>query len=203
MSDIKCTIEGCNNTKAGRGLCQMHYRRLSLYGDPHYVRRVQRSPYDASKITLCDDYALVELTQGKVAQIDIADVEKVRQYNWNYSSSTGYAYSSKVGTSMQQFLIGRAPSGMEIDHDDRDKLNNRRSNIAHKTHSENCRNSERSDNGGVSYHKYSGKYQAYGIANGKQVYLGLAETSVEAHGKVASWKLMRERGKDDVAKAEE
>ena len=104
---------------------------------------------------------------------------------------------------MHQFLIGRAPSGMEIDHDDRNKLNNRRKNIKFVTFTENRTNTDRSDKSGISYHKYSGKFQAYGIVDGKQVYLGLFLTKEQAEEKVAAWKIMRKRGKDEGEKAEE
>jgi HNH endonuclease len=186
-----------------KGFCQMHYRRMSIYGDPLFVQKVQRSPYDSSEIVIYVDYATVELTQGKLAVIDLSDIEKIRPYNWNYSSSTGYAYSNKIGTSMHQFLIGRAPTGMQIDHVDRDKLNNRRKNIKFATFAQNNLNSERSDNSGISYHSYSGKYQAYVWENGKQTYLGLFITKELARAQVEARKLMRKRGRDEETKADE
>ena len=203
MSKKLCIIEDCGKPMIAKGWCQMHYRRVAKYGDPHSVQRVQRSPNDSSKIILLGDHALVELTQGKVALVDLDDVEKVQQYNWNYSSSTGYAYSGKVGTSMQQHLLGRAPEGMEISHEDRNKLNNRRSNLRFVTFSENHYNTEQSDNSGISFHKPSGKYQAYGIVDRKQKYLGLFPTEALAKERVTAWKIMRRRGKDEEAKAEE
>lgn len=176
-----CKIEGCAKPVVALEMCQMHYKRNKKYGSPHFVLRTQRAWSDESKIKIEGDYALVELTQGLWAKIDIADMELVSGFNWNWSSSNGYAYSAKAGTSMQQYIKGKAPNGMEIDHEDRDKLNNRRANLVFKTHSQNHFNSFRSDNAKTAhYHKASGKWRAIVTVNSLQVHLGLFDTPSEA-----------------------
>ena len=183
-----CLVEECGYLATATIYCQMHYRRLRLYGDVNYTKTIQRRQNEISIVNVVklgeehEWYGEVKLTQGKIAIIDIADVELVEQYNWYYSSSTGYAYSGKIGTSMQQFLIGKAPTGYEIGHEDRDKLNNRRGNIKFVTYSENHKNTAESDNAGISFHAPSWKWQAYLWEQGQraQIYLGVYKTKKEA-----------------------
>lgn len=33
-----CTIDGCNKPYRAKGVCQMHYRRLRLYGNPSILK---------------------------------------------------------------------------------------------------------------------------------------------------------------------
>lgn len=178
MNKMQCSVETCDQKAETLGYCQMHYRRFHLYGDPNFVKRVQRKPGADSQVRLVEDYAEVELTQGKWAKIDLEDVDRVKQHNWKYSATTGYAYSDKLGEALHQFLIGKAPFGHEIDHGNRDKLDCRKNNIAIVSQSVNAYNKAQTDNAQhISYHSPSGKWQAY-ITMGKsdQVYLGLYET---------------------------
>lgn len=62
-------------------------------------------------------------------------------------------------------LLTNAPKGMEVDHIDRDKLNNKRENLRIVTSQENKWNRD-FDN--VSFHKASGLWISYFSVNGKQ-----------------------------------
>lgn len=215
-----CTIEGCKTPIIAKGYCQMHYRRFRLYGDPNFVQKKQRSVNTTSRIILKIDYAEVELTKEKFALVDLEDIQFIEGFNWYFSNTTGYAYSNIIGTSMQQYLIGKAPDGHHIDHDDRNKLNNRRKNLIFKTYSGNAINSDRSDTAtGYSFHKTSGKFQVFTNINTFNIYLGLYITESEAieiaekakqlrkeHKTAKSfkiaWKLMR-RAKADTEKRDE
>jgi len=121
---------------------------------------------------------------------------------------------------MQQFLVGKAPAGKIIEHDNRNKLDNRRENLLFKTQNENNRNSSRSDNGGIAYHKLSQKYQAYLTIDYKFIYLGVyekREDAVSARAAAmqlagdsdfdlekfkASWKLFRSREQEELKRDE-
>ena len=37
MRETKCSVDGCEKKGAGRGWCQMHYRRWRRHGDVHAV----------------------------------------------------------------------------------------------------------------------------------------------------------------------
>ena len=35
IKHLTCTVDGCDKKHCAQGLCQMHYRRMALYGDVH------------------------------------------------------------------------------------------------------------------------------------------------------------------------
>lgn len=95
------------------------------------------------------DVVLIELTQNKVAMIDIGDAEKVMQFKW-YTHKCGekriqfraltrpWIKSEKkyVTVYMHRFIMD-APPGMKVDHINGNGLDNRRENLRICTHSEN------------------------------------------------------------------
>lgn len=89
---------------------------------------------------------------------------------------------------LHMFLLGPAPAGLEWDHIDRDKLNNRRSNFRAVAHAVNIANSGKRRNNtsgvqGVSWHRDrngSGCWTAYIRRGGPKKYLGRFRTIEEA-----------------------
>jgi len=72
----------------------------------------------------------------------------------------------------------------QIDHIDRDKLNNNISNLRVVNHRENMINRDWVDNAkGYYYHKRNKKYVAYIKLNNKQICLGSYDTEIEASNK--------------------
>jgi hypothetical protein len=74
---------------------------------------------------------------------------------------------------------------VEVDHKDRNSLNNLKDNLRAATRLENTRNvGARKDNAlglkGVSYHKATNKYAAQSTENGKRKWLGSYDTPEEA-----------------------
>lgn len=79
---------------------------------------------------------------------------------------------------------GTIPPGFEVDHADRDKLNNRPDNLRAVTPSENCGNRGRMRTNtsgwhGVTRHR-CGKWQAQVTASGHTHYLGLFDSTRDA-----------------------
>lgn len=81
----------------------------------------------------------IPLSNGFVATIDAADFEKVNKLTW-FAKKTGpspdivYAAHSeringRVCTIFMHRLIMDCPPNKEVDHKNRDRLNNRRSNL--------------------------------------------------------------------------
>ena len=98
-----------------------------------------------------------------------------------------------VGFSAQRVIwahfTGEWPT-FEVDHQDRDSLNNRWTNLRHATPSQNsCNKGLRSDNSsgvkGVSYHKKTGKWQVNITVQGRTSYLGLFKDIEAAEKAVA------------------
>jgi hypothetical protein len=135
-------------------------------------------------IRIDGNIAYVTLTQGYQAIIDAEDADFVGQWNWfaYKKPNTVYAVRGKPsngGLIRMHREILRAQDGFEVDHVDRNGLNNMKSNIRICTRDENMRNvgpiKGRSTKG-VSWHKATGKWQARICAGGPQIYLGIYET---------------------------
>ena len=45
----KCKIDSCDNDASCKQMCQKHYRRVKLYGDPHHVKIRERGTGAKSK----------------------------------------------------------------------------------------------------------------------------------------------------------
>lgn len=57
MQDNKkiCSVDGCEKTTVGRGLCDKHYRRMRAYGDPLITSRNPPGMFDKCIIEGCPD----------------------------------------------------------------------------------------------------------------------------------------------------
>ena len=78
----------------------------------------------------------------------------------------------------------------QIDHIDRDKLNNNISNLRVVNHRENSLNTDFVDNAkGYSYDKHAKKYRARIKLNNKYIHLGLFDTEIQASNKYQKVKL--------------
>ena len=131
------------------------------------------------------------LTQGKVAQVDDEDYEWLSQWKWTYKKSlhTGYAYRHgprpEIKTIRMHRFILQASENIEVDHIDRNGLNNQRDNLRLCSRSENMRNQKlRTDNTsgykGVSWNEKIRKWEGYICKNNRKINLGYFETKEEA-----------------------
>jgi hypothetical protein len=131
----------------------------------------------------------IKLTQGKVALIDDQDFAEVSKRKW-FAVFDGYNWyaSSRDGTHrhmrMHTFLM-KPPSGVRIDHWDRNGLNNQRRNLRICTQSQNCHNryfriANKSGFKGVSWKKTNRKWCAQIKVGPKVMHLGLFKDPKEA-----------------------
>lgn len=128
---------------------------------------------------------VIPLTHGKLAIIDDEDFEAVSKVPWCLSLQ-GYAVTRDGNTTMKMhhFIMGKR-EGLEIDHINNDKIDNRRSNLRHVTHAQNCQNSAmRNDNTsgfrGVTYQMGRSAWKAQIYKDKKNHHLGLFPTKQEA-----------------------
>jgi hypothetical protein len=142
------------------------------------------------KIRIDGDVAYIQLTQEKQTIIDATDVDLVSKYNWHFNK--GYAKTNIPAGSYKQSgmrlhrLIMAAPEGMEVDHINMDKLDNRRSNLRLATASENQRNrtayaTNTSGYKGVIWHKEAKKWRARIVCGGRKISLGMYLTKELAY----------------------
>jgi hypothetical protein len=127
--------------------------------------------------------------RGQLFLVSAIDAPRVEPHKWSLGTA-GYPVANarpdgKIGTiKLHLFLFGRRP-GLELDHINRDMLDNRRSNLAWVTHAQNMQNTavrrtNRSGYRGVRWHRKSCLFQARASVNGRDYYLGYYETAAEA-----------------------
>lgn len=138
-----------------------------------------------NKYTIKDGIVTMELTQGKSVIFDVEDLPKVLAVGcWYYAN--GYAiHSINPGAIRMHRVIMGTPDGMETDHINGNRLDNRRTNLRVCTHAENLKNrgisiANTSGYKGVSFHKLVKKYEAHIVYNGKHMHLGYFDNPEDA-----------------------
>src|SRR5215210_3147689 len=123
---------------------------------------------------------ILKTREGVEFQIDETDYELVSQSEWHISNEL---YVCNNRGKLHWILLGDAPEGLEWDHENRDKLDNRRHNLRAVTRSVNMRNrTERADNtsGRTGVYKRTRGYRAIIQMDGKAFHLGNFATFEEA-----------------------
>jgi hypothetical protein len=134
------------------------------------------------------DYCIIHLTQNQVTLVDKEDYELLIRHKWHAQWKphakkfyvNGYPESFLKAMKMHNFLM-RPLAGTEVDHINRDPLDNRRSNLRIVTRSENCFNRVRPNKTGTpgltkSWNRYI--VRTIGIPPASR-YLGMAATIEE------------------------
>jgi len=126
----------------------------------------------------------IPLINGGLVLVD-DDCSYLKQYKW-YRDHYGYvvARPHKKDNLRMHRLIVKADDGQEVDHINRDKLDNRKSNLRLCTRAENNQNRGKFSNnksGLKGAYAKRGKYQSTIRYNGKTIYLGTFKTAIEAH----------------------
>lgn len=138
-------------------------------------------------------YQEIPLTRGKVAIVSPEDYEAVSQFKWTLSGDGKYAYRNLYAKGkgydgavyLHRFIV-QPPPGKEVDHINRDGLDNRRSNLRVVDRSSNEQNKRKFGNNrfrGVSRSAFAPKdrpYMAKICKDGKQHVLGYFAVEEEA-----------------------
>lgn len=137
------------------------------------------------------EYKLIPLTKGKFAKVSNEDFDHLSKINW-YMDNECYAGGRVSPRSMHVYifcvLMGNpAPTRFVtvVDHENRDTLDNRRTNLRIATHSQNTINSKlvagkTSKFRRVSWHKESSRWEAYVTINRQQIRIGSFKDELEA-----------------------
>jgi hypothetical protein len=136
----------------------------------------------------------IELTQEKVADVDEDDYARLSSAKWHakkdhktfYAKRTIRKSDGKWTTQLMhreiwEHRFGPIPEGMEVDHKDRNGLNNRKDNLHLVAHQRNTVNDTKHSNNtsgfvGVHWHKRHCKWQAYYKHNYKIYHVGYFDT---------------------------
>lgn len=138
----------------------------------------------------------IKLTQGKFAIVDDEDYEWLSQYKWcatkkpnTYYAQRGIYLSGRKNPKVRQVKMHRqilnAKTGEDVDHRDRNGLNNTRSNLRICTRTQNLSNQRKKKNcsslfKGASWNKVKKKWQSRIGINHKQKHLGYFDDEIEA-----------------------
>ena len=183
-----CIIPRCGRKHQANGYCEKHYKQIKKFG-----KIKQRTTQDPNEIIIENDICRMKLYNKKCEEIaetifDLKYKDLIEQYKWHLHSSDGYVSSAWYDENGIQhkillhqtivYLSGKQiKNGEEIDHEDRNTLNNLENNLRVITDSQNQYNSKiRNDNisgsKGVSWNKTMKKWQAQIMVNNKHIHLG-------------------------------
>lgn len=92
------------------------------------------------------EYALVPISDGSYAKVDVEDFDKVSRYHW-HKDNAGYARTNIWGNNrkvaaprMHRIVLGVTDRKLHVDHINGDKLDNRKANLRVVTASQNLMN---------------------------------------------------------------
>jgi hypothetical protein len=137
----------------------------------------------------------IKLTQGKVAIVDDENYEKVAIFKWHavkrgrrYYAERSVQLNGKRSTLKLHWLILPIKEGYDIDHIDRNGLNNCRNNLRYATRSQNMVNNAKQNRKkktsslfkGVHHYKGYNKWSACICKDRHQKYLGVFNSEIEA-----------------------
>lgn len=131
----------------------------------------------------------IPLTQGKFALVDDEDFEKLNKHKWTFQAR-GYAYRRNPDKEKSLVLwmhrvIMNPECGMEVDHINGNKLDNRKENLRLATRSQNGHNMplhKRNTSGfkGVTFWKRDNNWKSQITVDGKNLHIGYFEDPKDA-----------------------
>jgi len=110
----------------------------------------------------------IKITKNKFAIVDDEDYEKVSKNKWSYSSN-GYVVRGKPQISLHRFVM-HAKKGQQIDHKNRNKLDNRKENLRFCNTKQNHWNDISKT--GVHFRPNRNSWIVRMMINGKRKYIG-------------------------------
>ena len=136
----------------------------------------------------CDNYINAIDSRNRIFKIDLCDYDIVRLHRW-YINSQGYVCTNMQNkkVKLHRFITDAMP-GMEVDHINRDKSDNRRSNLRICNKSDNLKNTNIYKNNtsgvnGVSWSSAKNKWVVQLQLQGKRSHFGYFDKLDEAKRK--------------------
>lgn len=161
----------------------MHYYRIKRGYPLHLHNR-----YDSRPAILEEGIAKIPLNRDAKDGYAIVDVEyaHLAQHKW-YLGKRGYPIAHIKGKTvyLHRMIMPSLPDGLMTDHEDRNRLNNRRSNLRAVTSQSNNRNrsmTNRNTSGhvGVTFFSRRNKWQAQIVINKRCKFLGYFDSKEDA-----------------------
>lgn len=143
---------------------------------------------DCNHISLKNDYAIVHTVYKNLPVeilVDLDDVQELKQYTWSLNRE-GYV-RTRINNKyiLMHRFVNKCPDNQVVDHINRNKLDNRKSNLRNCSIAENCHNKNTPSNNksgitGVLFNEQSKKWRAYIMCNGINYHLGFFNKKEEA-----------------------
>lgn len=127
----------------------------------------------------------IKLSKGYVAIVDDDDYERLSHYKWycnqGYATRTIKENGRRRGELMHRAII-KAPIGMDIDHINRNPLDNRKCNLRVATRSQNNANKVQREGSfkGACWRPIPRRWKAYIKVDHKQIHLGYFSNAIDA-----------------------
>lgn len=192
-----CSVPSCNKKHYATGYCQRHYQQMYKYGK--IISLNSRSRNDPNEFIIDNDICWIILynincEEVARAKINMHHYETIKNFKWSLNSK-GYSvtswtdengkYQGALHQAIAQLLNWNVPNGYEIDHKDRNPLNNLDNNLRICTTSQNQHNvklQKRNKSGlkGINWNKRAQKWQVQITVNHKYKYLGSFENKEDA-----------------------
>lgn len=144
-----CIISWCNNKpdKSGKGYCRKHYDEIRKYGTttnfrPNGNRNEYINKGEYTELHILDEEGNTKV----VVKVDNEDVDNLKKYSFRYEKDRYIKTVSHNKTKYIHRLVLNYNGDLEIDHINRDKLDNRKSNLRIVDHKTNAMNKERNNN---------------------------------------------------------
>ena len=172
VCDSTFQLRGIN--KFGNYYCNRHFKQMSRHG-----RILDRTIYDKNEIIYGEDCAYIILYNKSFEEVGRAIIDKknvklVENYKWSMDGE--YAWCTSINLSLHRLIIGY-DGNMDVDHINRNKLDNRESNLRIVSHADNSKNIKLpTDNKtgiiGVSWDNSRNKWKVEIKADGKRYNIG-------------------------------
>ena len=171
---MKCKVNHCNNNVLCKGLCTKHYTQMRRQG------KILKTRYDPNEFVEKTNHIEILIKNkkgclnGKIL-IDKND-SQLLHYKWSIDSS-GYPQARINGKKQRMHELFLNKNGQEdVDHKNRNKLDNRRINLRACSHQQNSHNSKlyRNNKSGFRGVRWkNGKWYSYIVINQEMIHLGV------------------------------
>jgi len=180
-----CSVENCNSKHFANGYCQKHHDQIRHHGK---IRK--RSMQDPNEIIVEGQICRMKIYNMDCEEIaetifDLKYKEDIEKFKWHlcydYVESVWYENGVSRTMMLHQAIFHLSGQNLEIyeeiDHKDRNKLNNLETNLRRATRTQNCQNKQITNTNtsgykGVHYDKQNKKWRAQIYHNGQYIYLG-------------------------------
>ena len=179
----ECKELGCKEPVISKKLCSKHYKQVNNNGHTYRNRNEPNIFEKKGNFYLIHVFDNSGGLKGKV-KIDADDYDTVKGLKWCIGNH-GYAENVKTKMLLHRLVMRISKDGHEVDHINRNKLDNRKSNLRLVDRTRNLVNSGLRRNNttgfkGVCWSKNAKKYFVQLSKHNKKVYTGYFIDKVEA-----------------------